>query len=129
MDGAPLPHLAAVAFGGAAGAVLRYLAGHWLARAEPHGFPWATFTVNAAGAFLLGLLLALAAARDWPPAVRLALGTGFLGALTTWSTFTYEIVTAAWRGAWGLAATYLALSLAVGFAACAAGIAAARALA
>jgi CrcB protein len=80
--------------GGVLGTALRYTAEDLL----PHDgsrWPWATFTVNLVGAFVLGALLeGLARAGDdsgWRRRARLLAGTGFCGALTTYSTFAYEI--------------------------------------
>ena len=82
-----------VAVGGAAGSLLRW----WVSLALPigPGWSWATFTVNASGAFLLGLLLE-ALTRPGPErrgarAVRMLLGTGLLGGFTTYSTFVLEL--------------------------------------
>lgn len=77
--------LAAVAVGGAVGAVLRF----WLSSAFPDAsgtFPWTIFTVNVMGCGLLALLPALAAVRRHPLLTPL-LGTGVLGGFTTMSTY------------------------------------------
>ncbi|CAA9438778.1 MAG: Fluoride ion transporter CrcB [uncultured Pseudonocardia sp.] len=71
-----------VLLGGAAGAVVRHLVGRWLNR---DGAPWGTAAVNVAGSFLLGAVLSAAG-----PAVVALVGTGFCGALTTYSTFALE---------------------------------------
>ncbi len=73
-----------VVLGGAVGAVVRYAAGRWLDRA---GAPWGTFAVNAVGSLVLGVVLARAG-----PATTALVGTGFCGALTTYSTFALEAV-------------------------------------
>ncbi len=83
--------LALVAAGGAIGATLRYSLGGWLADRLGTSFPWHTLTVNLAGAFALGMLMALSIERGaigstW----RLFLGTGILGGFTTFSTLAYE---------------------------------------
>jgi CrcB protein len=52
--------------------------------------PWGTFTVNVIGSLLLGIITGAVAAGGASPQVQLALGTGFCGALTTYSTFSYE---------------------------------------
>lgn len=74
-----------VLVGGAVGAVVRHLVARRLNR---DGAPWGTFAVNLGGSFLLGAVLAAAAG----PAVVALVGTGFCGALTTWSTFAVETV-------------------------------------
>jgi fluoride exporter len=84
-----------VAVGAALGAPLRYLTDRAVqARCGP-AFPWGTLTVNVAGSFLLGLLVTLPA----HPAVTALVGTGFCGALTTYSTFGYETLALLRRGA------------------------------
>ncbi|MCP2306938.1 fluoride efflux transporter CrcB [Kitasatospora paracochleata] len=71
--------------GALVGAPLRYLTDRAVQSRHDSVFPWGTFTVNVAGCLLLGLLAAVA-----PSNVRLLLGTGLCGALTTYSTFSYE---------------------------------------
>ncbi|MFC8042077.1 fluoride efflux transporter FluC [Nocardia sp. NPDC057353] len=89
----PLRSLLLVGAGGLAGAALRYRLGLWF----PHragGWPAATFAINVTGAFLLGVLLEalLRAGPDtgWRQRVRLAVGTGFLGAFTTYSALAVD---------------------------------------
>ncbi|HVW33848.1 MAG TPA: CrcB family protein, partial [Acidimicrobiia bacterium] len=55
-------------------------------------FPWGTFIINVTGSFLLGLLTGLGLSHGFPKVPRLVLGTGFCGAYTTFSTFTFESV-------------------------------------
>jgi fluoride exporter len=83
----------------------------------PGRVPWGTFAVNVAGSFLLGLL------SDVAPATLTVLGVGGLGALTTFSSFARELVTAVERRRQLQAAGYLAATLLAGVAAAAAGIA------
>ncbi|MGH2602118.1 MAG: fluoride efflux transporter CrcB [Dehalococcoidia bacterium] len=75
-----------VALGAAVGAPLRYLVDRWIQARHDMLFPWGTIVVNAVGSFALGWLLATGPDR----AFTAALGTGFCGALTTYSTFAYE---------------------------------------
>jgi len=80
-----------VVVGAGIGGGLRYALGGWLAGKWGTAFPWHTLVVNVAGAFLLGLLMALSVERELVPAqVRLFLGVGILGGFTTFSTLSYE---------------------------------------
>ena len=114
--------LGLVLAGGFCGTLARYyLAAPLLALAalvlpgHGGGFPFDIFAINLSGAFALGLLYGLAerGARISSDA-RLALGTGFLGAYTTFSTFTVGGDTLLLRGAWLIGALYLAGSIALG---------------
>jgi CrcB protein len=115
----------AVAVGGALGTVVRYE----LVRAEPpgNGFPWATFTVNIVGSFVLGVA-ATAMVEPWPPSrfLRPLVAVGFCGGLTTFSTWMVESVLLVRGDRAGLAAVYLAVSLVAGFLAAALGVLVAR---
>jgi CrcB protein len=104
----------AVFAGGAVGAIARALVGEALP-AEPGTWPWATFAVNVAGAFALGLLVTRLQERVPPSAYRRPLlGTGFCGALTTFSTFQVELLEMLDAERAGLAAAYAAASIAAG---------------
>ena len=106
--------LLAVFAGGAVGAVARALTGEALPH-DPGTWPWATFTVNVAGAFLLGWLVTRLQERLPPsPYRRPLLGTGFCGALTTFSTFQVELLDMLDADRAGLAAAYAGASLAAG---------------
>ncbi len=80
----------AVGSGGFAGAILRFYVGTVVAKHFPHALPLATLTVNLAGSFLIGLLIAVFMQFELPNSLKLFLITGFLGALTTYSTFAIE---------------------------------------
>ncbi len=88
-----------VMVGGGLGAASRYGIGLLTARLWGANFPWGTLIVNLAGCFLVGLLFALAdRSRLLSPDLRLLLITGYLGALTTFSTFSLETVYAGRAG-------------------------------
>ena len=100
-----------VAAGGAAGAVSRYAVTLAIGARD---LPLATFLVNISGAFLLGMLLAWSLRAPWPADLTRAVGVGFLGAYTTFSTFSWEIL-ALGRGDRPLAAlAYAVTSVALG---------------
>jgi CrcB protein len=103
-----------VALGGAAGAVLRYTVGKWLAAS---GFPWATLVANVLGSLLLGVVVA----ADSPAWVTTLLGSGVAGALTTYSAFALDTVLLERNGRRVPALLLAAGSLALGAAAFALG--------
>jgi CrcB protein len=114
--------LAAVAVGGAAGTLIRAgLERTW--PAGPGAWPWATFGANLAGAFVLGLVVA--ALPAWRR-VRPLLGTGFCGALTTFSTFQVELIRLARAHETLIAGGYAAASVGLGLAAATVGARAGR---
>ena len=102
----------AVFAGGGIGALLRWLLSLKFNPAGGGAFPAGTVAANLAGGFLIGLLLAAFAARTgWPEEMRLLLITGFLGGLTTFSTFSGEVVQFLAQGRLGLGFLTLAASL------------------
>jgi CrcB protein len=121
------PHLA-ISGGAILGANARYLVGLWTAPWSA-GFPWGTLAINLSGSLLLGFYLALVTERFTGRATtRLFVATGFCGAYTTFSTFSYETIALVQRGAVGLAALYVAASVVGGLLAVVAGTLAAHAL-
>ena len=123
-----------VAAGGALGSWLRLLAGRaWTLAIGPvaaSDFPWATLTVNVTGSFAMGLLAGwLARFGEHGEAWRLLLGVGVLGGFTTFSAFSLEVALLIERGTIGVAAFYVAVSLAAGFAGLFGGLAVMRAVA
>ena len=107
----------AVGLGGALGALARYGVANAIgARA----FPWAPLAINVIGSFALGLVLAGAAGR-WSPAVGFAVTVGFLGAFTTFSTFSFEATQLLRDGRPGAAGAYVGASVVLGLLASVAG--------
>ena len=76
--------------GAAIGAPLRYLGDRAVQSRHDTVFPWGTFTVNVLGSLILGIITGAVTSGGASPQVQLAVGTGFCGALTTYSTFSYE---------------------------------------
>ncbi|MFJ1785812.1 fluoride efflux transporter FluC [Streptomyces anulatus] len=100
--------------GALAGAPLRYLLGVD-AKFRLHSvFPWGTFAANAGAALLLGFLAEAVTAGDLGARLNLLLATGFCGALSTWSTFSYELLTLTSARRLTLAAGYLLLTVGAG---------------
>lgn len=79
-----------VAAGGFVGAPSRYVLDRAVNKRVESDLPWGTFLVNISGSFLLGLLTGLSLGHHLSPVARAMLGSGFCGAYTTFSTFTYE---------------------------------------
>ncbi len=78
-----------VAVGGAFGAVARYTMSEWI----PSDFPWSTLVVNVLGSFLLGVLITIGLTNEQvSPEMILLIGTGALGAFTTMSTFSLDLI-------------------------------------
>jgi CrcB protein len=93
-----------VCFAGALGTGTRYLVGLWAADKLGSSVPYGTLIVNVAGCFLIGVVAHVAlAAANFPPNLRPALITGFLGGLTTYSSFAFETVKLAEHGKVGAA--------------------------
>lgn len=121
--------LALVAAGGAVGSATRYLVGKAMGPSADASVPWHTFAVNVSGAFLLGLLVVVAARAGWPAWWRPLIAVGVLGGYTTFSTFSLETVELALTGRPVVAAGYAVGSLAAGLAGVALGIVVGRAVA
>ena len=103
-----------VALGAAIGAPARYLTDRWVQTRHDSVFPWGTLTVNVVGSLLLGFVVGGAAAGGVAPAVTAAVGVGFCGALTTYSTFGYETLRLAADGSVRYAVANALGSLAAG---------------
>ena len=106
-----------IAAGGAFGAVARHLVNNQVTAWFGDGFPWGILTANVAGSFAMGVL-AGASELAWSPSqeVRTFIVVGFLGAFTTFSTFSLQVALLYERGQTAMAALYIATSvlLAVG---------------
>ena len=113
-----------VALAGAAGALTRYGIGTAVGTRD---FPWSTLGINLVGSFVLGFLLRMGDLRGWSDLVTVALGVGFLGAFTTFSTFSVETQSMLRDGRGVAAALYVGASLVGGVGLAAAGYALASA--
>ena len=104
-------HFIAIGFGAAAGAISRWLLGLWLNHSGVL-LPWGTLAANLTGGYLVGVMLGILALYPEAPAwIKLMLITGFLGGLTTFSTFSGETVGLLERGDYFPAFGYIVLSL------------------
>jgi fluoride exporter len=118
-----------ICLAGALGTGSRYLIGLWAADKLGGFFPYGTLIVNVAGCFLIGAVAQAALAlADFPPDLRLALITGFLGGLTTYSSFAFETVKLAEQGKAGAALLNFGVTTVVCFGAVLLGSLSARAL-
>lgn len=98
-----------VFFAGGAGCGARYLIALAIG---PRSFPYATLVVNLVGSFLIALVFETSLrVSSFPPNLKLALTTGFMGGLTTYSSFNYETTTLASQGSSGKALLNVALTL------------------
>ena len=124
-----LPYLL-VGVGGFVGANARFLVARWVGALVETRFPLGTFIINISGSFLLGVIGTMVAQKVLPNSdeVRLALGVGFLGAYTTFSTFEFETHALFDDGSWLTATTNLFASVFVGLVAVRAGIIAGSAM-
>ena len=100
-----------VALGGAWGALSRFWVISMLSGPVYTGFPWATFTVNVTGSFMLAVILPFLQTN---PTIRLAVVTGFLGAFTTFSTLAWEVFSLIRENQFRTAALYLVVTMSAG---------------
>ena len=112
--------------GAAVGAPLRFLTDRWVQGRHDSVFPWGTFAVNVVGSLVMGVVSGAVGAGA-PVAWRNGLGTGFCGALTTYSTFSYETLRLAEEDARLLAVVNVVGSVVAGVAAAFLGVALGRA--
>jgi CrcB protein len=117
-----------VALGGAIGAPLRYLTDRAVQKRHDTVFPWGTFAANVSGCLVLGLVTGAVAAGAASSQAQLFMGTGLCGALTTYSTFSYETLRLVEDGARFYAGINVIASLVAGLGAVFIGIAFAQAL-
>ncbi len=104
------------------GAPARYLIDGWVQDHTGGAFPWGTFVVNISGCLVLGLLTGLGLHHGLGSTIRTVLGTGGMGAYTTFSTFTFETVRLAEEGSFNEAVGNVVGSLLVGLAAASVGL-------
>jgi CrcB protein len=100
-----------ICLAGAAGTGARYLIALWAARSFGATFPYGTLIVNLAGCFAIAALMHAALALAWSPTIRAALTIGFLGGLTTYSSFNYETMRLIEEGSVPAAAANLAFTV------------------
>jgi len=118
-----------VGLGGGIGSIARYCITSWAQTLLGTTFPWGTAVVNIGGCFLIGFLITFGMElSSWSEETRLLLITGFLGGLTTFSTFGYETTHAFLERSIALAVGNIALNLVAGLLAVALGMAVARML-
>lgn len=117
-----------VGAGGFAGAVARSLLATWIEHFNASKFPLGIFVVNALGCLLIGLAFGVLDTKELHAEWRLVIITGFLGSLTTFSTFGNDTLLLMQQGRMALALTNIGLSVAVGLLAVWAGYAIAGAI-
>jgi fluoride exporter len=118
-----------ISLGGILGANARYVLGTWIAQRYGTSFPYGTLVINVSGSLVIGLFLTLIAERFvLHPNWRLFFAVGFLGAYTTFSTFSYESVVLLQNGSWRLGLVNMVGSMVLGPIAVVIGMAVARLL-
>jgi CrcB protein len=124
-----MPVIVGVALGGALGASARYVLDRAIEQHTFSVFPWATFTINISGCFVIGIVTAALVDRHHLPAwIRIGLVVGVLGGYTTFSTFAQEALTLFDAHDIAVALAYTVGSVAVGIAGVYAGELVGRAL-
>jgi CrcB protein len=106
-----------ICLGGAAGTGARYLIAVWSAQRLGSAFPYGTLIVNLTGCFVIAAVMHAALTLGWSPTVRAAITIGFIGGLTTYSSFNYETMRLIEEGAPATAVLNLAVTVLGGFAA------------
>tara|TARA_B100001245_G_C22649478_1_gene318948 strand:- start:124 stop:540 length:417 start_codon:yes stop_codon:yes gene_type:complete len=120
-DATLLQQILVVMLGGSLGAAARFIIGAQVASWKWYEFPWGTLFVNLVGCFLMGVLY-VASQKEMPQLLKVGIGIGFLGSLTTFSTFGLDVLLIWKRGHADLALLYLLASLGFGISLVAAGI-------
>jgi CrcB protein len=101
-----------IAICGAMGCLSRYFISSWVYQVFGKNFPYGTFAVNILGAFILGLLMEFGLRSTLiPPTLRIGLTVGFMGGLTTFSTFSYETFRLLEDGEFLIASTNIVVSV------------------
>jgi len=111
-----MPYLA-ISIGAVLGANARFLLGGWVLDRVGAEFPYGTLLINVSGSFVIGLVYALIEKHGAPDWVRPLVIVGFLGAYTTFSTFSLDTLAMAERGAWLAAGAYIVGSVTASLAA------------
>ena len=106
-----------ICLAGAAGTGVRYLIALWSTQRFGTAFPYGTLIVNVAGCFAIAAVMYAAATLAWPTTLRSEITIGFIGGLTTYSSFNYETTALLEAGASRAAALYAAATIAGAFAA------------
>jgi fluoride exporter len=107
-----------IGFAGALGTMARHLVALWAGRVLGTGFPYGTLSVNVAGCFLIALIAQISITTTLiSPTVRLTLSTGFMGGLTTYSSFNYETTRFLQDRAWSTGLTNFGVTVMTCFAA------------
>jgi CrcB protein len=118
-----------ICLGGALGTGTRYLVGVWASAKFGTAFPYATLIVNVSGCFLIAAIMQVALSTNLIPAtLRLVLTTGFMGGLTTYSSFNYETTRFLQERSWGMGLLNFAVTTVACFTAGLLGFAVARRL-
>jgi len=122
-NGEPEMLILGIALAGAIGAPARYLLDGYVQARAGDGIPLGTLVINVTGSLVLGFLTGLALYHAFPATPKTVLGTGFCGAYTTFSTFTYETVRLAEEREMSAACKYVLASIILPALAAAAGLA------
>ena len=120
--------VATLVIAGAIGAVSRYVVDDLVKARFPGTFPWGTLVINISGSFVLGVVTGLGLYHGLGPIPKTAIGVGFCGAYTTFSTFSYETLHLVETGSVGPALGNALGSVIAGLAAAALGLALTAAL-